>query len=203
MPLRNRVRPDGEIVADPTRGLFMGNRGRLLGRAGEIARQWQVRRWICCVTSFRDRRVPVMSERRYTALFFLDEATALAAGHRPCAECRWGDFNRFIDAWRTANGPAVGRIYVDAIDRLLHAQRIDRARGAQPAELVNGAMVSTGKGEAYLYWYGRFHRWTPLGYENPVDRLAEDWRLLTPRATLATLREGYRPVIHPSLESPL
>lgn len=198
MPLRNRVRPDGTIVADDTRGLFMGNRGRLIDASGAIRRQWQSKRWICCVTEFRDRRVLVMASRKYTPLFFLDEATALAAGHRPCAECRWRDFNLYADAWRQANGPATGRIYVDMIDSVLHAQRTAAPILADFKDLADGAIVADGAGDSWLYWQGGLKRWTPHGYERSVEIPKDTLRLLTPLATLTTLREGYRPVIHHS-----
>ena len=198
MPFCNRVRPDGAIAADPTRGLFMGNRGRLHDADGAIRRQWQTKRWICCVTAFRDRRVPIMAARGYTALFFLDEATALAAGHRPCAECRRQDFNRFVDAWRAAHRTPPGRLYVDALDRVLHDERTASTKPAVPASLPDGAMLADRHGTAWLRWKGRDLRWTPLGYDGSAGQPIPPLVLLTPPATVATLVSGYRPVIHPS-----
>jgi len=141
-----------------------------------------------------------MKDRGYTALFCLDEATSLAAGHRPCAECRWGDFTRFLDAWQAVHGPANGRLYVDAIDRTLHEQRIARKTSVAPERLVDGAMVSDIGKEFWLYWRGDFRRWTPNGYAPKGDRPSGALTLLTPAATLATLRSGYRPIVHPSAE---
>src|SRR6201998_3464626 len=102
MPRQNRVTPFGEIIATPERGTFMGNRGILHDELGHVKRAWQVRRWLVCVLEFRGRKRTVMTPNRYTELFFLDEATALAAGHRPCAECRHARFLDFCHAWRTA-----------------------------------------------------------------------------------------------------
>src|SRR3954449_4293664 len=124
MPKQNRVTPFGEIIAIPERGTFMGNRGVLHDAEGRIRRAWQLQRWIVCVLEFRGRQRTVMAPGRYTELFFLDEATALAAGHRPCAECRHARFLDFCNAWGKAN-PGEGRRSrptADEIDRRLHAE---------------------------------------------------------------------------------
>src|SRR6266508_5138938 len=113
MPLQNRVTPFGDLIATEARGLLMGNRGRLHDAGRRIVRYAQGRRWIACLTSFRGRRRAVMSPGSYTELFFLDEAVALAAGHRPCAECRRHDYRRFQAAWARAVGPDVS---ADAMD---------------------------------------------------------------------------------------
>src|SRR5215467_3109984 len=127
MPLRNRVTPRGEILAFEPRGTFMGNRGGSLhNEKREIVRQYASRRWITCLLEFKGRHRVVMSPKRYTELFFLDEAVALAAGHRPCAECRRERFNAFKAAWRPEQ---VGNFrYADDIDRGLHRARIDEAK---------------------------------------------------------------------------
>ena len=104
MPRQNRVTPFGEIVAVPERGTMMGNRGRLHDEDGRIRRPWQVKRWLICLLEFNGRHRQVMAPDRYTELFFLDEATALAAGHRPCFECRRKSYNAFVDAWAVGNG---------------------------------------------------------------------------------------------------
>src|SRR5919201_3105665 len=127
MPLQNRVDPFGEIIADPARGTWLGNRGILHDTERRIVRPWQVRRWIVCRLEFRGRHREVMSPRRtWTELFFLDEATALAAGHRPCGECRYEDYRRFKAIWLAANrerglGAAAS---IAAIDRELHRDRV-------------------------------------------------------------------------------
>ena len=126
MPRRNRVTPFGEIVAVPERGTMMGNRGVLHDAEGRIRRPWQVKRWLICLLEFRGRHRVVMAPGRYTELFFLDEATGLAAGHRPCSECRRGRFLAFRDAWAAGNGRAVPPEMIQAgtIDDRLHAERV-------------------------------------------------------------------------------
>src|SRR6059058_719820 len=104
MPRQNRFTPFGDVIATPDRGTFMGNRGVLHDAQGRIRRAWQLKRWIVCVLEFRGRKRQVMTPGRYTELFFLDEATALAAGHRPCAECRHGRYVDFCDAWKRGLG---------------------------------------------------------------------------------------------------
>src|SRR5271166_446073 len=132
MPRRNRVTPFGDILATPDRGTFMGNRGVLHDDEGRIQRAWQLKRWIVCVLAFRGRMRQVMTPGRYTELFFLDEATALAAGHRPCAECRHARFLAFCNAWGTANPGACmsARPAATVIDDRLHAERLapDRSK---------------------------------------------------------------------------
>src|ERR1700694_3932569 len=117
MPLPNRVTPFGEIVAAPGRGLLTGNRGILHDPDRTIVRDSQVRRWIACRVEFRGRHRDIMTPGSWTELFFLDEATALAAGHRPCAECRHADYRRFQSAWQPADATSA-----DAMDAILHAE---------------------------------------------------------------------------------
>ena len=127
MPLQNRVTPFGEIVAEPWRGRLMGNRGCLHDERGVIRRHYATRRWIACRLFFRGRRrAPLMVPGRFTELFFLDEATALAAGHRPCAECRRSDYNRFSDLWSAFHPGQTG---ADAIDEQLHGLRSSSPHG--------------------------------------------------------------------------
>ena len=120
MPFQNRVTPLGELIATPERGLVYGNRGRLHDEHGDIRRQWQVKRWISCRLEFRGRHRAggPMAPNRYTGLFFLDEATALAAGHRPCAECRSADYRTFL--------ALTGASSADELDEMLHAERLRR-----------------------------------------------------------------------------
>jgi hypothetical protein len=195
MPLRNRVTPDGEIVATPERGTLFGNRGVLHDEDGTLVRDWQVRRWIACRLEFKGRRRELLQPRRYTELFFLDEPTSLAAGHRPCAECRRADFNRFKAAWP---GVAARALDVDTMDRRLHAERLTPERtkrtfGAAAGDLPDGAMVRV-DGAAWLFMSGRLRRWTPGGYADSrrvrATRLLE---VLTPPTTVAILRAGYAP----------
>src|SRR5437867_8127117 len=163
MPLQNRVTPLGEVIADPARGLVYGNRGCLHDEAGRIRRRYNRRRWIACRVRFRGwHRAPLMQPGRFTELFFLDEATAFAAGHRPCALCRREDYDRFVEIWRELHP---GRRGADAIDAQLHRERIDpRTRvqlhhRAALDELPDGAFVLHHE-EAYLVLGGTLRRWT-------------------------------------------
>ncbi len=114
MPRQNRVTPFGEIIATSERGTFMGNRGILHDPDGRVRRKWVLKNWLVCVLEFRGRKRTVMTPNRYTELFFLDEATALAAGHRPCAECRHARFIDFCIAWKAG---APRRVRLEASDR--------------------------------------------------------------------------------------
>ena len=149
MPLQNRVTPTGEIVADPARGLLMGNRGCLHRPDRQLgASRWRSAAWICCVLDWRGRRRDPMPPGRWTALFFLDEATALAAGHRPCAYCRRADYLRFAGAWQAAQRlPSLPR--APDMDQILHRERLDPARRqrthrAPAAGLPDGVMIRAG-----------------------------------------------------------
>jgi hypothetical protein len=219
MPHRNRVTPFGEIVALPERGTLMGNRGVLLGDDGTHRRDWQVRRWIACRLEFKGRRRAIRQPRRWTELFFLDEATALAAGHRPCAECRREDYRRWQASWPGHDTSA------DAMDLVLHADRLDggakRTYEAALGELPDGVIVTRGapvpggaarargapapdgsasaNGSALLLWQGGLRPWSPGGYGPPERARAEERvSVLTPHATVATIARGYAVSAHPS-----
>jgi hypothetical protein len=206
MPLQNRVTPMGDIIADAARGTLLGNRGILhdIGRRLGTAR-WRHRSWICCRLCFKNRRREVMAPRRYTELFFLDEATALAAGHRPCCECRRDDFRAFQAAWRRA--AATPDASADAIDRVLHPARVDaRSRRqirfeAPLDDLPDGAFLLLRSDESIpLLVVGRhLLPWRPAGYGTPRARPSGIRCLvLTPRPTIAVLRAGYAPLLHPT-----
>jgi hypothetical protein len=200
--LQNRVTPFGEIVALPGRGLMMGNRGILHDDARRIVRPWQVRRWIACVLEFRGRRRQVMQPHRYTELFFLDEAVALGAGHRPCAECRRADYRRFQALWETSIG---GPTDADSMDDRLHADRLDGKRKRtyrdDIANLPDGVFIVL-DGSAWLVWRDAVHAWSDAGYvarkRRPVRGEVE---ILTPRAIVAVFAAGLQPSIHPSVLS--
>ena len=203
MPLQNRVWPTGEIVADPARGLMMGNRGCLHGQARELGvARWRSKLWICCVLDWRGVRRDPMPPGRWTALFFLDEATALAAGHRPCGYCRRDDYRDFAAAWQAA-GALPDRLRAVEMDTRLHAERVDRTRRKRthqrPAgELPDGVMVMTHGGPALLAG-GALRPWSPAGYGAPAPvepGLAAE--VLTPPSIVAAITAGYRPLVHPS-----
>lgn len=195
--------PFGEIIADPARGLWMGNRGQLHHAGRTIRRPWQVRRWITCRLEFRGRHRDVMPPWRWTALFFLDEATAFAAGHRPCGECRHPDYRRFRDLWATVHpGDPVG---ADWIDARLHAERLagragKRTAPADLADLPEGAFVVQ-DGAAWLVRDGVLLAWSPAGYAARRPRPAGGRvELLTPPSVVAVFRAGYRPHLHPTAD---
>jgi hypothetical protein len=200
-PLRNRVTPAGELIATPHRGTMYGNRGVLHDDDLMLVRRSQVRRWLVCVLEFRGRRRPLMRPRRYTELFFLDEAVALAAGHRPCAECRHGAYQSFRAAW-TAALALTAEPAADDIDQVLHWQRrlAGGARVTYPAllgELPDGVFIVHDE-EFWLVNDGGLHRWTPAGYTGRIDPFDGPAAVLTPRATVDAIRAGYRPLTDPS-----
>ena len=186
MPLRNRVNPYGEIEAVPERGTLMGNRGCLINAQRQLIRPFQLQRWISCVLEFKGRRHPIMTPGLWTELFFLDEATALAAGHRPCVECRRPAAHDFLKLWNQANGQNVTRF--PQLDAALHAERLSRNH---PLTLANGVLVSSGD-TPFLFLNGRFHPWTPAGYLSPIDT-PPNLRQLTPPSIARTLAAGYTP----------
>lgn len=204
MPLPNRVAPDGSLFADPARGLLFGNRGgrfhdpesRALPQRTHASRQW-----ICCVLAFKGRRRAVWSHG-YTELFFCDEVTALAAGHRPCMECR----RQEALAYRTALMREAGLVIAPSfpeIDRLLDAQRrVGRHKLAHhlPADdLPDGAMIADGARWLAIRG-GNALVWSPCGYRAPEPRPTGIVPVLTPPASLAALAHGYRPLWHPSAD---
>ena len=203
MPLQNRVLPTGEIVADPARGLFTGNRGIIHLEGRKLgAPRWSHHAWICCTLDWQSRRRDVMSGRKWTELFFLDEAVSLAAGHRPCGYCRRSDYLRFVDAWDAATG---ARPKAAAMDKALHAARIvPRSRRqlrhkADLDALPDGAFVRH-SGAPHLVRADALFPYTPQGYGPPVGRTQGALEVLTPAPILAVLRAGYAPVIHPSAD---
>jgi len=205
VPLQNRVDPFGELFADPALGLFMGNRGGRIhsGERTLTSRRWTSRAWICCVLDFKGRHRSVWGES-YTQLFFLDEPTALAAGHRPCFECRRRDANDFAERWRQSQRLAV-RPRAAEMDQRLHAERLDgrnkRTHAVPFSDLPDGAFVVV-EGRAFAVRGKTLLYWTPDGYATrrprPRGGMAE---LLTPPAIVAVLAAGYQPRWHPSVEA--
>lgn len=209
MPLRNRVTPVGEIIATPERGLFLGNRGSIHDDDGNLRpRQWQVERWITCLLQFKGRRQQLFRPGYYTHLFFLDEATAFAAGHRPCAECRRSEFDAFLRLWERANpriGNASGRLRAPEVDHVLHGQRLaadgrKRTHSARLGDLPDGVIVTLADGLPRLLWHGALRTWSPGGYtedHRKPEPLAEV-SLLTPPSITNVFAAGYAPFVHPS-----
>src|SRR3979409_2616701 len=184
MPLQNRVTPTGDIIATPHRGLFTGNRGIIHDPTTKTLRprRWASQAWLTCVCEFRGRRREGMGARSWTELFFLDEATALAAGHRPCFFCRRDDANRFRAAWEEGNG--VARALARDIDAVLHRERLAGGRKRLHAlpmpleDLPDGAMLQQGT-ETHLIVQGRALLWSPAGYREPPSAI-NDAKMLTP-----------------------
>ncbi len=200
-PLQNRVTPTGDIIATPHRGMFTGNRGIIHDpETKTLTRRWASQAWLTCLCEFKGRRREVMGGRSWTELFFLDEATALAAGHRPCFFCRRDDANRFRAAWQEGNG--VRRLLARDIDAVLHRERLSGAKQRlhavqMPLEgLPDGAMLQQGT-ESFLIVRGQALAWSPAGYRNAQNGL-QGAMLLTPPSTLRALSAGYRPVLHKS-----
>ena len=202
MPLRNRVTPLGELIADPARGLVYGNRGCLHDAAGRIRRGHATRRWIACRLEFQGwQRGPLLQPGKFTELFFVDEATAMAAGHRACALCRRADYSRLGEIWR---GLHPGDAGADAIDLRLHGERLAgrerRLHAVDLDELPDGAFVLH-DGEPWLALGGHLLRWTPAGYTTRVRRAGRKVLAITPASLVAVLRAGWQPVVplfHPS-----
>jgi hypothetical protein len=205
MPLRNRVTPLSELIADPARGLVYGNRGCLHDADGHIRRRYATRRWIACRLQFKGwLRRPLLQPGKFTELFFLDEATAFAAGHRPCALCRREDYDRLIEIWRDLHP---GQRGADAIDEQLHAERFDPATRAQRHheaeidDLPDGAFVLHQDGP-YLVRGEELLRWSPAGYDARIARPAKTKAaVITPPSLLAVLRTDWQPLVpllHPT-----
>jgi hypothetical protein len=191
MPLQNRVTPLSELIADPARGLVYGNRGCLHDDTGRIRRHHNGRRWIACRLQFKDwHRSPLLQPGRFTELFFLDEATAFAAGHRPCALCRREDYVRFMEI---VDAPGA-----DAIDERLHAERFSHH---DENDLPDGAFVLH-DGEPWLVLGEALLRWTPAGYTDRAPRPSGATTTITPPSLLGVLRSGWGgaavPLLHPT-----
>lgn len=180
MPSRNWVTPFGEITATQAKGLLMGNRGILADKDGRLRRLWKHKGWICCVTKLGNGLVPPKKPFLWTPLFFLDEAVALAAGHRPCAWCRKDDYDRFAEAW-----PAKAPVLAKKIDETLHKERVDPVCKEQlrhTAEfdgLPSGTFVAL-NGEAWLVRDTSLARYTPSGYDECVPKPSGSAVVLTP-----------------------
>jgi len=203
MPLQNRVDPFGEIRAIPQRGMFTGNRGIIHDPATKtlLRKRWSSKAWLVCSCDYKGVRRAVMARRSWTELFFLDEATALAAGHRPCFACRRPAAEQFRAAWAVGNMCEVPR--ASRMDEVLHAERLDgRKKRLHPldalSDLPDGTMLAAGQ-VSFVVKAGRGFAWSPDGYRI-ADRVTGFDGLLTPPSTVACLRAGYRPLLHPSLE---
>lgn len=206
MPKQNRVTPYGELITTPARGTLMGNRGCLHNSRQQVVRHHRGKRWITCVLQFKDRHRAIMTPGHYTELFFLDEATALAAGHRPCAECSRSRFELFRTLWASANPDLTDKSAPSAgeIDETLHGERITTtAQKITQQELLaalpNGSFVAFHDHQPYLWWEEALLAWNPEGYRRVESRPADCIvRVLTPPSIVKTFAQGYVAGVHAS-----
>lgn len=189
MPYQNRVNPYGDLIATPERMGWTGNRGVLINDQRQLRRPWQLQRWIVCALAYKGWHRQVWTPRRWTELFFLDEATAFAAGHRPCHECRRPAARAFRAAWEAAHGPVATLV---ELDRHLHQARLARPRPqVHLAHLPAGAMVSY-RDQPHLWWRQQLYPWTFAGYQPPLAQAPPaPLELLTPEPTVGALQAGY------------
>jgi hypothetical protein len=209
MPRRNRVDPWGDLHAAGGRGMLTGNRGCLVDDSGSVVRHHGSQLWITCVTEFRDWRHPLAAPRRWTPIFFLDDAVALAAGHRPCALCRREAYRSYRDAVTDAVG-SVERLLATALNRRLVAERHHRGRGLERAAdrrvwessidtLPPATVVLDEDARTRLLLDDRMLAFTFDGWNAPIDRpVRRKVQVLTPPTSVAALANGYSPALHPS-----
>ena len=201
MPLQNRVSPSGELLADNARGSWLGNRGILHNEKKEIIRPWKHKNWVLCQLNFKERKREVFSQNSYSELFFLDEATALSAGHRPCASCRRQRFDEFKQAWEAAQ---LSELKVDEIDKVLHQDR--SIRGGKKVtynekldNLPNGVFVEL-EGKPWLIWRNELHEWHPDGYRARAEIYGDlNVTVLTPKCMVEIINAGFIPQVDESV----
>ena len=210
MPLQNRVNPFSTLISTPERGAWTGNRGVIHNERKEIIKNYAVKYWITCLLEYKGARRSVMSPNRWTELFFLDEATAFAAGHRPCGFCRHTDFKRFKDLWLTTNGEQYGltsKTKMDIIDAFIHQERLDK-NGLKKtfkstlSALPNGTFITFDEmNKAYLWFQQNLYEWSFNGYTKvfQFDK-NQEVNVLTPLSYVAVFKAGYEPEVHFSVK---
>ncbi len=209
MHRQNRVNPFGNLISTPARGTLMGNRGCLHDTLGHVTNEWARKSWVSCLLEFKGRHRKLMAPGQYTELFFLDEATALAAGHRPCGTCQKSRYENFKQAWLKANNdflPGIGASIKEIDERMQGERRVSAGESAawtaDIGDLPDGTMLEMNRDEVWLKWRGRLYHWMPDGYD--VSRAAPDKKsvvVITPRSVVRTLMEGYCPTFHKTVES--
>jgi hypothetical protein len=210
MPLQNRISPFSTLTATPERGTWTGNRGVIHNADKEIVRNHAVKYWITCELKYKNFQRKVMTPNRWTELFFLDEATAFAAGHRPCGFCRNPDFKRFKNLWLLANGERYGlekNAKIDTIDALIHQERLDE-NGSQKtfnailSTLPDSTFVTLNESsKAYLWYQQNLYEWSFGGYTKIIEFVQnQEVGVLTPLSYVEVFRAGYLPQIHFSAE---
>ena len=210
MPLQNRVNPFSTLISTPERGAWTGNRGVIHNERKEIIKNHAVKYWITCVLDYKNARRSVMTPNRWTEVFFLDEATAFAAGHRPCGFCRHADFKRFKDLWIKANGEQYGltnKTKMDIIDAIIHQERLDK-NGLQKTfkstltALPDGTFITLDEvDKAYLWFEQNLYEWSFSGYTkvSQFDK-NQEVTVLTPFSYVAVFKAGYVPEVHFSVK---
>ncbi len=206
MPLQNRVNPFSTLISTPERGAWTGNRGVIHNERKEIIKNHAVKYWITCVLKYKNAQRSVMTPNRWTELFFLDEATAFAAGHRPCGFCRHADFKRFKELWLKVNGEQydlTNKTKMDIIDAIIHEERLDK-NGVQKTfkstlnALPDGTFIKlTDMNKAYLWYQQNLYEWSFNGYKkvSPFDE-NQEVTVLTPLSYVAVFKAGYVPEVH-------
>lgn len=209
MPLQNRVSPFSKLTATPERGTWTGNRGVIHNAKKEIVRNHAVKYWITCVLEYKNFQRKVMTPNRWTELFFLDEATAFSAGHRPCGFCRNADFKRFKNLWLEANSERYSLengAKIDIIDALIHQERLDdngqqKTFRADLSTLPDGTFINFNENsKAYLWFHKNLYEWSFSGYKKVLEfEQNQEVNVLTPYSYIETFRAGYLPQVHTSV----
>lgn len=208
MPLQNRVDPFGNLVAVSARGEFFGNRGILHNQDKVIVSPWKHKSWVTCLLSFKGIKRELFSPNNYSELFFLDEATALSAGHRPCAHCRRDRYNEFKMLWLTANSESPDNsLSVAQIDKQLHSERAGENRDKKTfltafKNIAQGTFITIA-GNAYLFWEGALLKWSHHGYVEALDLPGanEEIEVITPYSIVQLFKHGFTPSVHSSAHS--
>ena len=207
MPYQNKVDPWGNIQAVASRGMFLGNRGVLHNEQQEIKATHRIKGWVTCLLEFKDRKREIMKPKRYTELFFLDEATAFSAGHRPCAECRRIRYNEFKEKWLEANGELLQGKKPTApnMDHIIHEERISHKQKISYVStlklLPDGTLIEIDS-VAFLIWHHTLYQWSYSGYsKSDLAFNAEDEVIvLTPKSYVKTFSKGFIPDVHESIK---
>jgi hypothetical protein len=210
MPLQNRVNPHAELISTPERGAWTGNRGVIHNDRKEIVKNYAIKPWITCALEYKGMHRIVMTPKRWTELFFLDEATAFAAGHRPCGFCRYADFKRFKGFWLAANGEQYNfseKTKMSAIDEIIHQERLDengvkKTYKALLMTLPDGTFITfEDKSKSHLWFQKNMYEWSFSGYAKITSfEKNQEVNVLTPLSYVAVLRAGYVPQVHLSVK---
>jgi hypothetical protein len=210
MPLQNRVNPHAVLISTPERGAWTGNRGVIHNDRKEIVKNYAIKPWITCALEYKGMHRIVMTPKRWTELFFLDEATALAAGHRPCGYCRFADFKRFKSLWLAVNGEQYNfseKTKMSAIDEIIHQERLDengvkKTYKALLMTLPDGTFITfENKSKSHLWFQKNMYEWSFSGYAKITSfKKNQEVNVLTPLSYVAVLKAGYVPQVHSSVK---